>query len=226
MLARTFLSPWIAAAIGAVMCFASLTVGTSAAEGPPVELLGDAELTDVFFLDGQLGWAVGDRGVVWHTRDAGRHWRLQATGVATRLESIWFVDENRGWAVGGETRPYTHTSKAVVLRTLDGGKTWKPVPGLTLPALRRVRFFDSKNGWAAGGSSSMYPTGVFRTADAGRTWIPMTRGPARHWRCADFASPLGGAAAATDGTLAVAHQFELLRAQSPPRDQPASRRRR
>jgi photosystem II stability/assembly factor-like uncharacterized protein len=215
MLARTFLSPWIAAAIGAVMCFASLTVGTSAAEGPPVELLGDAELTDVFFLDGQLGWAVGDRGVVWHTRDAGRHWRLQATGVATRLESIWFVDENRGWAVGGETRPYTHTSKAVVLRTLDGGKTWKPVPGLTLPALRRVRFFDSKNGWAAGGSSSMYPTGVFRTADAGRTWIPMTRGPARHWRCADFASPLGGAAAATDGTLAVAHQFELLRAQSP-----------
>ncbi|MEQ8786850.1 MAG: YCF48-related protein [Pirellulaceae bacterium] len=218
MLARIHFYRCLAAALAALLGLVlqpTFVDAVAAVEVSPAELVGDAELTDVYFLDQQLGWAVGDRGVVWHTQDAGRHWRLQPTGVATRLESVWFVNPERGWAVGGETHPFTHTSQAVILRTLDGGKTWNPVPGLLLPALRQVRFFDPRNGWAAGGSSSMYPTGVFRTSDAGRTWIPMTRGPSAHWRCADFASPLGGAAAAADGSLATAHEFELAPARAP-----------
>jgi photosystem II stability/assembly factor-like uncharacterized protein len=178
-------------------------------------LVVDAELSDVFFLDGARGWAVGDRGVIWHTDDGGRHWRRQESGVSCRLESVWFVDAERGWAVGGQTRPYAHTSQAVVLRTHNGGQSWTAVAGLTLPALRCVRFFDGGNGWALGGSSAMYPTGVLRTSDGGRTWIPMTRGPAQHWRCGDFASPLQGAAAAVDGSLALAHQFEIVAARQP-----------
>ena len=36
----------------------------------------DAELADVCFVDAQRGWAVGDRGVIWHTADGGRRWQL------------------------------------------------------------------------------------------------------------------------------------------------------
>ena len=31
--------------------------------------INDAALHDVFFFDGNSGWAVGDRGVILHTRD-------------------------------------------------------------------------------------------------------------------------------------------------------------
>ena len=43
-------------------------------------MLDDAELTDVFFLDPDQGWAVGDRGVILHTEDGGRHWQVQRVG--------------------------------------------------------------------------------------------------------------------------------------------------
>ena len=39
-----------------------------------LEMLEDAELTDVTFVDPDRGWAVGDRGVIWQTVDGGRHW--------------------------------------------------------------------------------------------------------------------------------------------------------
>ena len=44
------------------------------------EMLGDAELTDVKFVSATHGWAVGDRGVVWHTADGGR-----TAGAAPKL---------------------------------------------------------------------------------------------------------------------------------------------
>src|SRR5262249_37562416 len=67
----------------------------------------DAELADVCFIDMQTGWAVGDRGVIWHTTDGGRTWRMQDSRVTARLESVCFLDAFDGWAVGGQSEPGT-----------------------------------------------------------------------------------------------------------------------
>jgi hypothetical protein len=69
----------------------------------PEEFLRDAELSDVCFLDPDRGWAVGDRGVILHTKDGGRNWHLQASPVNCRLESVCFLDDRSGWIVGGWT---------------------------------------------------------------------------------------------------------------------------
>ena len=87
----------------------------------------DAELTDVFFVDADRGWAVGEHGVVWHTADGGRNWRQQDSTVTCRLESVWFLDPQNGWAVGGQIQPYTHRTSGVVLRTRDGGRQWTTI---------------------------------------------------------------------------------------------------
>ena len=108
----------------------------------PPEMLEDAELTDIFFLDPDRGWAVGDRGVAWWTEDGGRHWHLADSPVNCRLESVWFISEQHGWAVGGWTHPYSHRTTAVVLRTENGGRRWKRMKCDTLPMLSKVRFFD------------------------------------------------------------------------------------
>ena len=178
----------------------------------PDDVLEDAELFDVQFVDAQRGWVVGDRGVVWHTNDSGQHWQRQTTGVDCRLESICFLDDNWGWLVGGFTHRYTHRSTGVVLRTQDGGRRWTCLNIGTLPALHRIKMFDRARGWAVGTASTTYPAGVFWTEDGGRSWSSL---PVRHrgrWTTGDFSDPLHGIVAGRDGALAAVdrHGVRLL----------------
>ena len=76
----------------------------------------DASLADVTFVDRTTGWAVGDRGVIWHTADGGATWQLQASGVTCNLASVSFLDRSHGWAAGGAMRPYSDASRRMLLR--------------------------------------------------------------------------------------------------------------
>ena len=107
-----------------ILVVAFLVASSQLAASPPVPLaswMEDAELTDVFFLDQDEGWAVGDRGVIWQTSDGGRHWQRRESGVTGKLESIYFVDRQHGWISGGWTRSYSHRTRGILLRTTDGG---------------------------------------------------------------------------------------------------------
>jgi hypothetical protein len=105
----------------------------------------DARLSDVCFVDRDHGWAVGDRGTIWHTDDAGRNWGLQRSDVRCRLHSVCFLNLSTGWAAGGCSLPYSGNSSGVVLFTHDGGQHWVRDPKLLLPALRQVRFSSSNS---------------------------------------------------------------------------------
>jgi hypothetical protein len=172
----------------------------------PTALLADAELNDVFFLDPDRGWAVGDRGAIWHTEDGGRHWRLQDAPVPCRLEAVWFVDDRRGWIVGGWTHPYTHRTTGIVLRTSDGGQRWETLPSLSLPALKGVKFFDLRNGWALGNASALYPVGVFRTEDGGLSWSSVSATRGASWLSGDFVDAQSGVVAGRQPTVARVQQ--------------------
>ena len=71
-----------------------------------------AHLWDVSFYNAKLGWAVGDKGTILHTKDGGAVWKLQPTGVTDRLESVCFTSATDGWAVG---------AGGVMLHTTTGG---------------------------------------------------------------------------------------------------------
>lgn len=178
-------------------------------EASPPQWQNDAELTSVAFVDADRGWAVGDRGVIWHTNDGGRSWKLQPSGVTCRLEAVQFLDADNGIAVGGWTQPYTHETHGVAIRTRDGGKTWQNTPDLTLPGLRHVRFIDARQGWALGDGSPLYPTGVFRSEDGGRTWTPIAKGETVGWVTGDFRDAKSGAVAGFGGNLAIVTSNEI-----------------
>lgn len=163
----------------------------------------DARLNDVYFVGAEHGWAVGDRGAIWHTDDGGKNWRLQESGVACRLESVYFLNGQLGWAVGGWTHPYTHTSSGVVLLTRDGGQRWIHDRNLPLPLLKQVRFFDEKRGWAIGCPSAMYPSGLFISEDGGRSWAPIPGERTAGWLAADFLEAYHGALAGRHGATAI-----------------------
>jgi len=80
---------------------------------------------------GDDAWAVGHDGVIIHSRNAGRTWRLVHSNPyvagtddpynGVPLLDVFFIDDDRGFAIG---------AYALMLRTEDGGETWTAV---TLP---------------------------------------------------------------------------------------------
>jgi len=61
-------------------------------------------------------WVVGRPGsVVMHSPDRGQSWTLHKTGQPLPLHGVYFLNEQRGWAVG---------QFGTVLATEDGGGTW------------------------------------------------------------------------------------------------------
>ena len=188
--------------LGPLLVMACCTPAAAQPASNAVAMQRDASLAQVFFGDAQRGWAVGDRGVIWHTDDGGRRWRLQASGVDDRLTSIHFTDADNGWAVGRKTRPYTHTTEGILLRTRNGGQTWQKESTAALPGLNYVKFFDEQRGVALGDSSALFPSGVFTTKDGGRRWSAVPAQRVGGWLTGDFSDRNVGVLAGSQGALA------------------------
>jgi photosystem II stability/assembly factor-like uncharacterized protein len=172
----------------------------------------DAALHAVQFVDPKEGWAVGDEGVVWHTVDGGETWERQPTGLRASLRSIHFLSPYIGWIAGREELPHNGGSVGVLLFTQDGGLKWRRVATNALPGLQRIRFLDPKIGFVVGDGTEHYPSGLFTTADAGRTWEPV-RGPrTASWMAADFRDAQTGVLAGAWSRLAAFRQGALVAA--------------
>ncbi len=169
----------------------------------------DAELTDVCFVNRKTGWAVGDRGVIWHTADGGKDWEIQPSGVSCRLESVSFISPEVGWAVGWTAHPYSQAGAGVLLWTRDGGRQWNEDRKLILPALKRVRFFGPRSGWAIGSPSAVFPSGILTTDSGGRSWNPVSGEAGRGWCTGDFLSMETAVVAGCGGRLARVRRGQI-----------------
>jgi photosystem II stability/assembly factor-like uncharacterized protein len=107
---------------------------------------------------GQRLVAVGERGHILHSDDAGGTWLQAPVPASANLTAVYFADEKNGFAVG-------HVE--TILRTRDGGATWELVhfePENAQPLLD-VCFADASRGIAVGAYGVIYTT-----ADGGSVW--------------------------------------------------------
>jgi photosystem II stability/assembly factor-like uncharacterized protein len=103
--------------------------------------------------------AVGARGMVLLSDDAGKAWRqAQAVPVRSTLTAVQFIDAQRGWAVGHD---------GVILASSDGGEHWalQRFDASVDRPLFSVRFLDAQRGVAVGLWSL-----VLTTRDGGAHW--------------------------------------------------------
>lgn len=95
-------------------------------------------------------------------------WTRQRTASLAWLHAVFFIDQNRGWAVG---------SRGTLLSTNDGGASWLTKSHPTEDAIRDINFADAQNGWIvcepaiydlqSNAESRAY---LMKTTDAGETW--------------------------------------------------------
>lgn len=169
----------------------------------------DAPLHAVQFVDEREGWAVGDDGVIWHTINGGKEWERQPTGVRASLRSLHFLNPYTGWVAGREELS-SGGSAGVLMFTKDGGVKWQRVTLNALPGLNKVRFLDSTTGYLAGDGTEPYPSGVFVTTDAGRTWAPLAGKRTTSWLAADFYGPQAGALGGVWNRLASVNRDTVI----------------
>lgn len=141
--------------------------------------------------------AVGQRGHIVVSADGGATWKQANVPVSSDLTALFFVDDQRGWAVGHD---------GVILHTGDGGLTWsvqldgRKTNELLLAAMQRkaaaepgsaeakallaeaerfkeqgadkpfldVWFADASTGYAVGAYNL-----IFHTRDGGKLWEPL-----------------------------------------------------
>lgn len=129
--------------------------------------------------------AVGERGHVLVSTDAGGSWAQVRVPTRALLTAVHLHDDRQAWAVGHD---------AVVLRTRDGGESWERVhhaPEDERPLLD-VWFADAERGLAASAYGEL-----LATLDGGSTW---QRRPVREGD--DF--HVNAIAVARDGALYIA----------------------
>ncbi len=136
-----------------------LPLSTRATEAPATQQIRPDKL---LLLDatyaGKNIVAVGERGTILVSSDAGNTWQQARTPTQATLTALTFTDEQLGWAVGHD---------AVILGSRDGGKNWQQLysaPEQQAPLLD-VWFENSLSGYAVGAYGSFY-----QTRDGGKTW--------------------------------------------------------
>lgn len=84
----------------------------------PKEVLSSCDFESAC-ISGKHLWVAGRPGTfILHSTDLGRSWEMQRTGQSLPLHSVYFLNENLGWAAG---------EMGTLLATRDGGKSWKVV---------------------------------------------------------------------------------------------------
>jgi photosystem II stability/assembly factor-like uncharacterized protein len=130
---------------------------------------------DLCFRNENIGWAVGVCHVadssgpaILETADGGENWSLRwwkkdssALNVAC-LNSIHFVNNETGWAVGDD---------GLLVRRTTGGH-WEAVPKVSDLPLNKVYFIGEGHGFIAGGYLNWegFQTDLFMTSNGGETW--------------------------------------------------------
>jgi photosystem II stability/assembly factor-like uncharacterized protein len=107
------------------------------------------------FINKNVGWAVGEQGLILRTQDGGTSWNMIKT--VHNLYAVHFINGTSGFAVG---------DNGTMLMSSNEGNTWKLLSGSgTRNSLYSVIFFDKNIGLAVGSGGT-----IMHTTTGGELW--------------------------------------------------------
>jgi photosystem II stability/assembly factor-like uncharacterized protein len=171
----------------------------------------ETSFNDVFFINATTGWIVGSKGpaastynaIVMKSTDGGSNWTTTKIDSPRSAQTVFFLDQNRGYVGGTNRRFYKST---------NGGAAWTGSVVTSIPdtaaTVRAIYFADTLRGWLLASLSTTYGR-ILHTTDGGSTWNLDTTMAARALLDMSFAkanrgvvvgSNIGALWATTNGT--------------------------
>lgn len=109
-------------------------------------------LNSVQMVTTDIGYAVGDMGVILKTTDGGLSWDVKLS-IFSKLQSVHFINSDIGFVAG-----YS------IIKTIDGGNHWDTIFSPSSILFNKVSFIDANIGYAVGDGV------IIKTIDGGKTW--------------------------------------------------------
>ena len=168
-LEAAWLTTWAARALVCALLLFFSTGFLGNAEAAGGGRIADGELHACQAVTVDQAWAVGDRGLILATNDAGKTWTIQNQRSDMALHALHFANLLQGWVVGGTIDPNTGRSSGTVLATTDGGTTWQTTVS-NLPRLTGMQYLGPDHLLAWGDWSNLYQSSLFESMDGGKSW--------------------------------------------------------
>lgn len=110
----------------------------------------------VYFVNSNLGFAIGSTGKIRRTSDGGNTWSLIPTNTTQFQTGISFINDNTGWVCG---------SNGNILKTTNAGINFSTVSQLN-DAFVNIFFINANTGWVTGSKDSIY-----KSTNGGINWL-------------------------------------------------------
>lgn len=163
--------------------------------------IGDLYSIALFYaIDPEHGWLVqrdwflesGDK--ISRTSNGGSTWEILDNGRKPNLNSVFFTNGQKGWAVGGGLNSSSQMD-GVILHTTNGGNIWQTTTyGRSF--LTDVTFKGTQSGWIVGDTGT-----ILKTSDAGASWQPQISGTQAYLKAVHFVTDQEGWVAGDQGII-------------------------
>jgi photosystem II stability/assembly factor-like uncharacterized protein len=147
------------------------------------------KLRDVFFINHNVGWVVGDDSTILKTSDGGETWISIDSGPNGHYEAVWFTDEDNGWIAGGGS-----STPLGLAQTTDGGLTWERIDLPEIWRISDIQFVGKDTGWAMPPGRGPAPPvqGIYKTTNGGSDWFKQGENLTGVFKACSFSSNLEG----------------------------------
>jgi photosystem II stability/assembly factor-like uncharacterized protein len=144
------------------------------------EMVKLSYLDKIQFVNDQIGWIIDNSdSTILKTINGGKTWTKYKTETSMWLQSLFFLNENLGWAVGN----YQGINN--IQKTIDGGETWVP-QNAVYADISSVFFINDNIGWVCGFDNLLRVSVIFKTTDGGKSWYKQNCPIKNEWNLSDI----------------------------------------
>ena len=156
----------------------------------------NGNLSSVYFTNTNIGYRTSgyvNAGTIDKTTDGGLTWFNLLYINVRELFSVYFVDSDIGYAVGGD---FWTERNSVILKTTNGGADWTTQTLTNSHILRSVFFADANTGYAVGDSGT-----ILKTSNSGADWTIQNSGTSHNLTSVFFTEANTGYVVGDFGTI-------------------------
>jgi len=133
-------------------------------------------LESICFINRYNGWAAGaqsvgkDMAVIFKTNDGGKNWEKKKIPHLNWIQSIKFLNDSSGFAIGWFDDFGQMRTKSIILKTTNGGISWHSVTPTIPGRIYAVDFLNLSTGLAVGYDYTKQKSVMLKTVDEGAHW--------------------------------------------------------